>query len=50
LKAVKRGESEGTATKDDLTHAQKKVQELVDDYNKQIKELAEDKEKELMTV
>jgi ribosome recycling factor len=29
---------------------QKKVQEVVDKYNAQIKQTAEDKEKELMTV
>ncbi len=50
LKAVKREESEGSATKDDVASAQKKVQEVIDDYNKQIKEIAEEKEKELMTV
>ena len=50
LKAVKREESEGSASKDDVASAQKKVQEVIDDYNKQIKEIAEEKEKELMTV
>lgn len=50
LKAVKREESEGNATKDDVAAAQKKVQDVIDDYNKQIKEIAEEKEKELMTV
>lgn len=50
LKIVKREESDGRATKDDLADAQKKVQDLVDGLNKEIKEIAEDKEKELMTV
>jgi len=50
IKAVKREESEGNATKDDVVSAQKKVQVIIDDYNKQIKDIAEDKEKELMTV
>jgi ribosome recycling factor len=50
MKAVKRSESDGGATKDDVSAAQKKVQDLIDDYNKQIKEIAEEKEKELMTV
>lgn len=50
LKAVKREESEGDATKDDVAAAQKDVQAIIDDYNKQIKEIAEEKEKELMTV
>jgi ribosome recycling factor len=50
LKIVKRGEGEGTATKDDVAAAQKKIQTVVDDYNQQIKDVAADKEKELMTV
>ncbi len=50
LKAVKKSESDGESTKDDVAGAQKKVQVLIDDYNKQIKDIAEDKEKELMTV
>lgn len=50
LKQVKKAEADKTATKDDVAHAQKKVQEVIDDYNKQIKETAEDKERELMTV
>lgn len=50
LKAVKKSETDGQATKDDVAHAQKKVQDVVDDYNKQIKEFADEKEKELMTV
>lgn len=50
MKAVKREESEGRATKDDVAGAQKKVQDVIDSYNKQIKEIAEEKEKELMTV
>ena len=50
LKAVKREESDGSATKDDVAAAQKDVQEIVDDHNKQIKEIADEKEKELMTV
>lgn len=50
IKAVKKGEADGTSTKDDTAAAQKKVQEVIDDYNKQIKETAEDKEKELMTI
>lgn len=50
LKAVKREESDGRATKDDVASAQKKVQEVVDDFNKQIKDIADQKERELMTV
>lgn len=50
LKAVKREETDGNISKDDVSKAQKKVQELVDGYNEQIKQVAEDKEKEIMTV
>ncbi len=50
LKAVKRSEADGDATKDDVAGAQKDVQKIVDDYNKQIQDVANDKEKELMTV
>lgn len=50
MKAVKREEAEGRATKDDVASAQKKIQDIIDNYNKQIKEIAEEKEKELMTV
>lgn len=50
IKAVKKSESDGVSTKDDVAAAQKKVQEIIDDYNKQVKEVAEDKEKELMTI
>ncbi len=50
IKAVKREETDGNATKDDVAFAQKKVQDIIDDYNKQIKDIAEEKEKELMTV
>ena len=50
LKAGKRLESEGKASKDDMAHLQKKVQEVVDDYNSQIKTIVEEKEKEIMTV
>src|SRR6476469_2751834 len=40
IKAVKREESEGNATKDDVVSAQKKVQDIIDDYNNQIREIA----------
>ena len=50
LKAVKREEGEGTISKDDVAYAQKKVQDVVDEYNAEIKNIAADKEKELMTV
>ena len=50
IKSVKRMETDGDATKDDVASAQKKVQSIIDDYNSQIKNISEEKEKELMTV
>ncbi len=50
LKAVKRDEADGKATKDDVANAQKDIQKIVDEFNKQIKDITEDKEKEVMTV
>lgn len=50
LKAVKRAESDGHISKDDVTHAQKKVQDIVDKYNTQIKDVVTAKEQEIMTV
>jgi ribosome recycling factor len=50
IKAVKKSETDGTSTKDDVAGAQKKVQEIIDKYNSEIKSIADDKEKELMTV
>lgn len=50
IKSVKRMEADGDATKDDVAGAQKKVQSIIDDYNSQIKNISEEKEKELMTV
>jgi ribosome recycling factor len=50
LKSVKREEADGKATKDDVANAQKDIQKVVDDYNKQIKDITDDKEKEIMTV
>lgn len=50
VKELKRGESEGNITKDDLAHEQKKLQDMVDDYNSQVKSGSDDKEQELMTI
>lgn len=50
LKQVKKLETDGEVAKDDVAYAQKKMQDHMDDYNKQIKEVSEDKEKEIMTV
>lgn len=50
IKEMKRGKDDGKISEDDLAAGQKKVQDLVDNYNKKIKEAAEGKEKEVMTV
>jgi ribosome recycling factor len=50
LKEMKRAEAEGKISKDDLTHGQKKLQDVVDKYNEEIKTHAEAKEKDVMTV
>lgn len=50
LKTMKKSEADGEVGKDDLTFGQKKLQDVVDDFNKQIKVLTEDKEREIMTV
>jgi ribosome recycling factor len=50
IKEMKKAESDGKISKDDLTHGQKKLQESVDKYNEEIKKHAESKEKEVMTV
>jgi ribosome recycling factor len=50
IKEMKKAESDGKISKDDLTHGQKKLQEQIDKFNEEIKKLAEIKEKEVMTV
>lgn len=50
VKEMKKAESDGKISKDDLTHGQKKLQEVIDKLNDEIKQHAESKEKEVMTV
>ena len=50
MKAIKKAETDGQIGEDDVTHAQKKVQDMIDSYNSEIKSVAEDKENEVMTV
>lgn len=50
IKEMKKAETDGKVSKDDLTYGQKKLQEVVDKQNEEIKKLAEVKEKEVMTV
>lgn len=50
IKEFKKSEADGKISKDDLTRGQKKLQDMVDKYNEEIKKHAEAKEKEVMTV
>lgn len=50
IKEMKKAESDKQMSKDDLQAGQKKLQEIVDKYNEEIKQHAETKEKEIMTV
>lgn len=50
MKEMKKAEADGKVSKDDLVHGQKKLQEIIDKYNVEIKMHAENKEKEVMTV
>lgn len=49
-KELKKQEEEKLITDDDLIGAKKDLQEVVDKYNDQIKEIAEAKAKEIMTI
>lgn len=49
-KEMKSAEGDGKISKDDLQVGQKKLQEVVDKYNEEIKKFTEAKEKEIMTV
>jgi ribosome recycling factor len=49
-KEMKKAESDKKISKDQLETGQKKLQEVVDKYNEEIKKHAEAKEKEVMTV
>lgn len=49
-KEMKKAETDGKISKDDLQVGQRKLQEVVDKYNEEIKARAEAKEKEVMTV
>ena len=50
LKDIKKQEQEGKIREDERFRRQEELQKLVDEYNGKIKELAEAKEKEIMTV
>jgi len=49
-KEMKKAEADNKISKDDLQVGQKKLQEVVDKYNDEIKQHAETKEKEIMTI
>jgi ribosome recycling factor len=50
IKAFKKAEADGVLTQDGVTAGQKKLQDVVDKLNADIKAIAADKEQELMTV
>lgn len=50
MKEMKRAEADGKMGKDDLSYGQGKLQEVVDKYNGEIKQHADAKEQEVMTV
>ncbi|MBI4050209.1 MAG: ribosome recycling factor [Candidatus Doudnabacteria bacterium] len=50
IKDLKRKEEAGTISEDQKMREQKKLQDQVDEFNKKVKEIAETKEKEIMTV
>ena len=50
MKEMKKAESDGKISKDDLKSGQEDLQEQIDTYNAEIKEYAEAKEKDVMTV
>ncbi len=50
VKAMKREKDDGQIGEDDLSSGQKKLQEIVDKYNEQVKQIISDKEREIMTV
>lgn len=50
IKELKRSNDDNKISDDELADGQKKVQDIVDEYNKRIKQASEEKEKEVMTV
>ncbi len=50
MKEMKKAEADGKVSKDDLAYGQKKLQEVIDKLNDEIKQFADAKEKEVMTV
>ena len=50
LKEIKKDEEAGKISEDERFRLQEKLQQQIGEYNKKIKELAEAKEKEIMTV
>lgn len=50
IKAMKKAKEDGDISDDDLVHGQRKLQEVVDQYNETIKSAGSEKEKDLTTV
>jgi len=50
MKEIKTKKDEGDISEDDYYRQEEEVQKILDEYNKKIKDLAENKEKEVMTI
>ncbi len=50
LKALKKAKENAEISEDDFSHAQKKLQDVVDKQNELIKQISTEKEKDLLTV
>jgi len=50
IKSLKKQKNEGEISEDEFYTKQEEIQKLVDEYNEKIKNLAEEKEKELLTI
>lgn len=50
IKSLKRQEEDGDLAKDERFRGQEKLQKVVDEYNANVKSMAESKEQEIMTV
>jgi ribosome recycling factor len=50
MKELKRSQEDNEITEDELENSKEDLQKVVDSYNEQIKELAQNKEQEVMTI
>ena len=50
LKSLQKKEKDSEISRDDLTRSEKKLNEIIDDYQQKIQSLVQEKEKEIMTL